>query len=189
MKGRHLPSAQLGWVELADDVELGASVTIDRGTYGPTRVGEGTKIDNQVMIGHNCQIGRHNLICAQVGIAGSSSTGDYVVLAGQVGIKDHLRIGDKVVVAAQAGVMHNLEEPGVWSGTPAVPVKKHMQSVVHIQRLTETKADIKTMQQQIAQLQAQVEQLLASQPSQSSQTDQSSQSGSSSQSVRDVRAA
>ncbi len=162
--GKHLPASQLGWVELANDVELGAAVTIDRGTYGPTRVGEGTKIDNQVMIGHNCQIGRHNLICAHVGIAGSSSTGDYVVLAGQVGIKDHIRIGDKVVVAAQAGVMHNLDEPGVWSGTPAVPVKKHMQSVVHIQRLTDTRNEIKAMQQQIAQLQQQLEQLLAAQP-------------------------
>lgn len=161
--GKHLPAAQLGWVELADDVELGAAVTIDRGTYGATRVGEGTKIDNQVMIGHNCQIGRHNLICALVGIAGSSSTGDYVVLAGQVGIKDHIRIGDKVMVAAQAGVMHNLEEPGVWSGTPAVPVKKHMQSVVHIQRLTDTRNEVKTLQQQIAQLQQQVAQLMAAQ--------------------------
>lgn len=162
-EGKHLPSAQLGWVELEDDVELGASVTIDRGTYGPTRIGEGTKIDNLVMIGHNCQIGRHNLICALVGIAGSSSTGDHVVLAGQVGIKDHIRIGNKIMVAAQSGVMHNLEEPGVWSGTPAVPVKKHMQSVAHIQRLSDTRSDIKTLQQQMAQLQQQVEQLLADQ--------------------------
>lgn len=161
--GKHLPTAQLGWVELEDDVELGASVTIDRGTYGPTRVGEGTKIDNLVMIGHNCQIGRHNLICALVGIAGSSSTGDYVVLAGQVGIKDHIAIGDKIMVAAQSGVMHNLEEPGVWSGTPAVPVKKHMQSVVHIQRLSDTRNEVKLLQQQVAQLQEQLRQLLAAQ--------------------------
>ncbi len=149
---------------LGDDVDLGASVTIDRGTYGPTRIGEGTKIDNQVMIGHNCQIGRHNLICAQVGIAGSSTTGDYVVLAGQVGIKDHVRIGDKVVIAAQAGVMHNLEEAGVWSGTPAVPVKKHMQSVAHIQRLSDTRSDVKALQTQVAQLQKLVEQLTTASP-------------------------
>ena len=159
--GKHLPAAQLGWVEIGDDVELGAGVTIDRGTYGPTRVGEGTKIDNQVMIGHNCQIGRHNLICAQVGIAGSSSTGDYVVLAGQVGIKDHVRVADRVVVAAQAGVMHDLEEAGTWSGVPAVPVKKHMQSVAHIQRLSDTRHDIKTLQNQVSQLQAQLEAVLA----------------------------
>ncbi len=91
--GKHILSAQLGFVEIGDDVEIGAGTTIDRGTYGPTTVGEGTKIDDQVMIAHNCRIGRHNLICSQVGIAGSSTTGDYVVMAGQVGIRDHVKIG------------------------------------------------------------------------------------------------
>ncbi len=91
--GRHMLTPQLGYVAIESDVEIGAGTTIDRGTYGATRVGEGTKIDNHVMIGHNCQIGRHNLICSQVGIAGSSRTGDYVVLAGQVGLADHITLG------------------------------------------------------------------------------------------------
>ncbi|HEY6565277.1 MAG TPA: UDP-3-O-(3-hydroxymyristoyl)glucosamine N-acyltransferase, partial [Pirellulaceae bacterium] len=84
--GQHVLSAQLGNVELGDHVEVGAGTTIDRGTFGPTRIGSGTKIDNLVMIGHNCQIGRHNLLCGQVGIAGSCATGDYVVMGGQVGV-------------------------------------------------------------------------------------------------------
>jgi UDP-3-O-[3-hydroxymyristoyl] glucosamine N-acyltransferase len=83
--GRHVLSAQLGNVVLGADVEIGAGATIDRGTYGPTTIGEGTKIDDQVMVAHNCRIGRHNMLCSQVGIAGSTTTGDYVVMAGQVG--------------------------------------------------------------------------------------------------------
>ncbi len=96
--GRHILSAQLGYVVIESDVDAGAGVTIDRGTYGATRIGEGTKIDNQVMIAHNCQIGRHNLLCSQVGIAGSCRTGDYVILAGQVGLKDHITLGDGAIV-------------------------------------------------------------------------------------------
>ena len=92
--GRHELSSQLGNVILGANVEVGAGTTIDRGTYGPTFVGEGTKIDDQVMIAHNCQIGRHNMLCSQVGIAGSTKTGDWVVMAGQVGVRDHVSIGD-----------------------------------------------------------------------------------------------
>ncbi|MCC6510316.1 MAG: UDP-3-O-(3-hydroxymyristoyl)glucosamine N-acyltransferase, partial [Pirellulaceae bacterium] len=161
ISGQHHPASQLGWVEIGDDVELGACVTIDRGTYGATRVGTGTKIDNQVMIGHNCKIGKHNLICAQVGIAGSSSTGDYVVLAGQVGIKDHIQLGDRVVVAAQSGVMHNLTEPGVWCGTPAVPIKKHMQSVAHTSRLAETRSELKRLEAETQKMREEINKLLA----------------------------
>ena len=103
--GRHQLNAQLGYVEVGDHVEIGAGTTIDRGTYGPTVIGSGTKIDNLVQIGHNCRIGRHNLICSQVGIAGSCSTGDYVVMAGQVGLADHLHIGDGALLGAKSGVM------------------------------------------------------------------------------------
>ena len=100
--GRHVKIPQTGRVEVGDDVEIGANCTIDRATFEATRIGEGTKIDNLVMIGHNNQIGRHNLLCGQVGIAGSCKTGDYVVMAGQAGIKDNTEIGDRVIVGAQA---------------------------------------------------------------------------------------
>ncbi|MDO4551465.1 MAG: UDP-3-O-(3-hydroxymyristoyl)glucosamine N-acyltransferase [Planctomycetia bacterium] len=121
---RHILSAQLGNVELGDFVEIGANSTIDRGTYGTTRVGEGTKIDNLVMIGHNCQIGKHNLLCSQVGIAGSTITGDYVVMAGQVGVRDHVKIGSRVTFGAQAGVASDTAEEGTYLGSPAVPIQE-----------------------------------------------------------------
>ena len=93
--GRHVKVPHTGRVEVGDDVEIGSNCAIDRATFETTRIGEGTKIDNLVMIGHNNQIGRHNILCGQVGIAGSCKTGDYVIMAGQAGIKDHTEIGDK----------------------------------------------------------------------------------------------
>ena len=106
--GKHVKVPHTGKVEIGDDVEIGSNCTIDRATFEVTRIGEGTKVDNLVMIGHNNQIGKHNLLCGQVGIAGSCKTGDYVVMAGQAGIKDHTEIGDKVMVGAQAGVHRNI---------------------------------------------------------------------------------
>lgn len=152
--GRHVRSAQLGWVEVADDVEIGAATTIDRGTYGATRIGQGTKIDNQVQIGHNCHIGKHNLICAQVGIAGSSSTGDNVVLAGQVGIADHLRLADNVTVGAQSGIMSNVEAGQIVMGSPAGPGRQRMMEWAMIGRLPEMRRELKAIQAQLQQLSA-----------------------------------
>lgn len=157
--GKHHRTAQLGWVELGDDVELGACVTVDRGTYGATRIGTGSKLDNQVMIGHNCQIGRFNLICAQAGIAGSSTTGDYVVLAGQVGIKDHIHLADRVVVAAQSGVMHNIPAGEVWSGYPAQPTKKNMQGIAAIARLPEMRGELRQLEQESHRMQQEIAEL------------------------------
>ena len=150
--GHHQRTAQLGWVEIESDVEIGAGTTIDRGTYGATRIGEGTKIDNQVMIGHNCQIGKHNLICAQVGIAGSSSTGDYVVIAGQVGIKDHVHIGDRVVIAAKSGIMSDVRAEQVIMGTPAIPIKEHMQLVAVQIRLPEMRNQMRELCNEVESL-------------------------------------
>ena len=95
------PAVRPSWAmcEIGCDVEIGAGTTIDRGTYGPTMIGDGTKIDNLVMIAHNCRIGRHNMICSQVGVAGSTITGDFVVMAGQVGVRDHVHIGDGAILA------------------------------------------------------------------------------------------
>ncbi len=151
VNGKHVPTAQLGYVQIDDDVEVGAAVTIDRGTYGATRVGEGTKIDNQVMIGHNCRIGKHNLLCSQVGIAGSSITGDYVVLAGQVGLKDHIKLGDGVIVGAQAGVMDSLES-GVHIGSPATPQHDQMRVFAVQRKLPEMRRDIKVLQREVKAL-------------------------------------
>jgi UDP-3-O-[3-hydroxymyristoyl] glucosamine N-acyltransferase len=150
--GRHLPTAQLGYVRVENDVEIGAAVTIDRGTYGATSIGEGTKIDNQVMIGHNCRIGRHNLLCSQVGIAGSCTTGDYVVLAGQVGLKDHVSLGDHTVVGAQAGVMEDCEGHQVYLGSPATPHREQMQIMAVQRRLPEMRREIRVFRRELDSL-------------------------------------
>lgn len=147
--GQHVRSAQLGYVEIGTDVEIGAGSTIDRGTYGPTIIGEGTKIDNQVMIAHNCRIGRHNILCSQVGIAGSSTTGDYVVLAGQVGIKDHIQIGDHAVVGAQAGVMCDIPAGIHYFGTPAMPERDALHVAAAQARLPEMRKQLRALQRQV----------------------------------------
>ena len=141
---RHVPTAQLGYVDIGDDVEIGSAVTVDRGTYGATTIGEGTKIDNQVMIAHNCQVGRRNLLCSQVGIAGSSNTGDDVILAGQVGLKDHVSLGDGVIVGAQAGVMEDLTGPEVYLGSPATTQREQMQIMAVERRLPEIRKQVKS---------------------------------------------
>ena len=147
--GRHEPTGQLGNVEIAADVEIGAKTTIDRGTYGSTRVGEGTKIDDQVMIGHNCQIGRHNMICAQVGIAGSTSTGDYVVMAGQVGVRDHVVIGDQVVLGAKAGVINNVPDGAHMVGIPATLERDQKIKQAVFSKLPEMRRQLRALQKTV----------------------------------------
>ena len=150
--GRHVRSAQLGHVEIGADVEIGAASTIDRGTYGPTVIGEGTKIDNLVMIAHNCRIGRHNVLCSQVGIAGSCTTGDYVVLAGQVGVKDHTRIGDRVIIGARAGVICDVPPDSHFLGFPAIPERDQLHIWAAKARLPEMRKQLLALQRQVDQL-------------------------------------
>lgn len=140
--GRHVKVPQLGWVELEDDVEIGACSTIDRGTFGPTRVGTGTKIDNLVMIGHNCRIGRHNVLCSQVGIAGSTTTGDYVVMAGQVGVADHVTIGDRVTIMAKSGVPGNIASDQQVLGNPPLPHREQARILMTMEKLPEMRKDM-----------------------------------------------
>ncbi|MFK8112978.1 MAG: UDP-3-O-(3-hydroxymyristoyl)glucosamine N-acyltransferase [Rubripirellula sp.] len=150
--GRHMPTSQLGYVQVESDVEIGACVTIDRGTYGVTRIGEGTKIDNQVQIGHNCTIGPHNLLCSQAGIAGSCRTGEYVILAGQAGLKDHITLGDRTIIAAQAGVMDNLEGDEVYFGSPATTQRRQMQILAVQRKLPEIRKDLKRIRRELDEL-------------------------------------
>ena len=110
----------LGSVEIGDDVEIGANTTIDRGTIENTIIGSQTKIDNLVMIGHNCKIGKACTIVSQVGIAGSCTIGDRVVIAGQAGLKDHVEIGEDSIILAQAGVTKSFPRKSVIMGAPAV---------------------------------------------------------------------
>ena len=162
--GKQTPTSQLGYVEIASDVEVGSCTTIDRGTYGATRIGEGTKIDNQVMIAHNCQIGRHNLICSQVGVAGSSNTGDYVVLAGQVGLKDHISLGDHTVVGAQAGVMDDCAGNAILLGSPATLQRDQMQIMAVERRLPEMRREMKRLRRELNELKKQSDASIATAP-------------------------
>jgi UDP-3-O-[3-hydroxymyristoyl] glucosamine N-acyltransferase len=145
-------SAQLGWVELADDVEVGAGTTIDRGTYGPTLIGAGTKIDNLVMIAHNCRLGRHNMICSQVGVAGSTTTGDWVVMAGQVGVRDHVHIGDKAVLGARSGVSNDVEPGKIVLGEPAIDLRERKLQLAALSKLPEMRRELKQVAARVTEL-------------------------------------
>lgn len=141
--GRHIKIPQLGWVEIENDVEIGACSTVDRGTFGPTRIGAGTKIDNLVMIGHNSQIGRHNVLCGQAGIAGSSVTGDYTVMAGQSGIADHIHVGTRVIIGAKAGVLGDVPDGMTVFGYPAGPGHEQLRMLATLKRVPEMRYDVK----------------------------------------------
>jgi len=122
-------------VIVQDHVEIGACTTIDRGALGDTVIGEGTKIDNLVQIGHNTRLGRHCVIVAQVGISGSCELGDFVVLGGQVGVADHLTIGAGARLAARTGVTSSIEGGMDYGGLPAKPVKQWARELVAVSNL------------------------------------------------------
>ena len=117
----HRKIPQVGGLRIEDDVEIGANTTIDRATIGDTLIRRGSKIDNLVQVGHNCEVGEDVILIAQVGVSGSCTIGDRAVLAGQVGIADHVTVAAGAIVTAQSGVPSDIETGGVWSGTPSRP--------------------------------------------------------------------
>jgi UDP-3-O-[3-hydroxymyristoyl] glucosamine N-acyltransferase len=133
--GRHHKIPQVGIVRIGDDVEIGAGCTIDRAALGETSIGDGTKIDDQVMIAHNVKVGKHCLLVAQVGIAGSTELGDYVVVAGQSGFAGHLTIGSRVQVAAKSAVLGDVGEGEKVMGIPAVPFREFARREAMMRRM------------------------------------------------------
>jgi UDP-3-O-[3-hydroxymyristoyl] glucosamine N-acyltransferase len=131
----HQKVPQIGRVIIQDDVEIGANTTIDRGANRDTVVGEGTKIDNQVQIAHNVEIGRHCIIVAQVGISGSVKLGDFVAIGGQSGVNGHVKIGDGAQIAAVSTVHDDVPAGARWGGTPARPVKEWFREMVALRKL------------------------------------------------------
>jgi len=127
-----------GAVTIDDDVEVGAGTTIDRGKLGDTRIGAGTKIDNLVQIGHNCEIGRCCLLCGHVGLAGSVRVGEFATLGGAVGVRDNVRIGARAKVGARSGVMADIPDGESWVGVPAAPHRESMRSYAAIRSLPDT---------------------------------------------------
>lgn len=128
---------QIGIVEIADDVEIGANTTIDRATMGATRVGRGTKLDNLIQIAHNVEIGESTVIAAQAGLAGSSKLGSWCMVGGQVGFAGHIKVGDKVQIGAQSGIPGNLVDGSRVMGYPAIPVRDFMKQSAYLKRLGE----------------------------------------------------
>jgi UDP-3-O-[3-hydroxymyristoyl] glucosamine N-acyltransferase len=133
--GVHDKVPQIGWVEVGDDVEIGACATIDRGALGPTRIGHGTKIDNLCQIAHNVQVGAHCLIVSQTGISGSTTLGDYVTMAGKVGTAGHIHIGSRSVISGNSMVAKDVPEGSHLSGYLARPHREWMESQAALNRL------------------------------------------------------
>jgi len=125
----------LGSVQIGDDVEIGANATVDRGTVADTTIGDGTKLDNMVHVGHNCRIGRDCLLCGQVGIAGSVKIGDRVVLGGQTGVADNLEIGSDVVTGASTIILSTVPPGRALLGYPAVRMETQVEMYKGLRRL------------------------------------------------------
>jgi len=133
--GKHRKIPQVGIVRIEDDVEIGSNSCVDRAALGETVIGEGTKIDNLVQIGHNVRIGKHCLLVSQVGIAGSTELGDNVVVAGQAGVAGHLKLGNGAQIGAAAAVFHDVPAGTKVMGNPAVEFREFARRDVAIKRL------------------------------------------------------
>jgi UDP-3-O-[3-hydroxymyristoyl] glucosamine N-acyltransferase len=148
---RYWKFPQAGIVEIADDVEIGANATIDRGSLDDTRIAQGVKLDNLVHVGHNVQIGAHTVVAAQTGISGSSRLGHHVVCGGQVGIADHCTLEDQSIAGAQAGIPTGKTirtGQTVW-GTPARPLDKFKETYVWYARLPELGERLKKVEEKL----------------------------------------
>ncbi len=146
---------QIGIVEIEDDVEIGANVTIDRATMGRTLIRRGVKIDNLIQIGHNVEVGERTVMAAQTGIAGSTKIGKNCMFGGQVGISGHLRVADGVKIAAKTGVHNTVkEENAILGGIPAMPIRQFQRNVVYAKRLGDLFKKVDELEKKLAELSA-----------------------------------
>lgn len=159
--GRFEKIPQMGWVEVEDDCEIGAGTTIDRGMIGATTIGQGTKLDNQVMIAHNCELGRHNAFASQVGLAGSVTTGDYVRCGGQAGVADHVHLGRGCTLGAKAGIHKDIPEGDTQIGYPARPEQEQLRIVMATGRLPEMRKSLRKLEARVEELTGLMEELVA----------------------------
>jgi len=149
---------QRGTVVIEDDVELGAHTCVDRAALGQTRIGRGTKIDNMVHVGHNCDIGERVVIAAQTGISGSVVIEDDVVIGGQVGFGDHIRVQSGAVIGSKAGILPGkIVRPGVWWGIPIQPLDEYKRMNAHLGRLPQMREEIKELRKQFEELKKDVD--------------------------------
>lgn len=137
---------QVGNVKVGNHVEIGALCSIDRAAMGSTLIGDGTKLDSKVHVGHNVELGKNNILCGLVGVAGSSTTGDWVVLGGNACVSDHMTIGPNIRVGAKSGVTHPISEPGDYMGFPAIPAKNWRRMVAASRRLASLEKRIRELE-------------------------------------------
>ena len=145
---------QVGRVEIGDFVEIGANACVDRAALGVTSIGEGTKLDNMVHVGHNCRIGRHVVVAAQTGFSGGVVVEDYAVIGGQVGIGDKARIETRATLGSGCGVLNSkIVRSGeiVW-GTPARPLKQHLETLANLARLPDLRREVADLKRQLASM-------------------------------------
>src|SRR6266481_1950607 len=148
---------QIGTVTIEDDVELGANTCVDRAALGRTRIGRGTKIDNMVHVGHNCDIGERVVIAAQTGISGSVVIEDDCVIGGQVGFGDHIRVLSGAIIGSKAGILPGkIVRPGVWWGIPIQPLDEYKRLNAHISRLPRMREELKELIERVKILEAQL---------------------------------
>jgi UDP-3-O-[3-hydroxymyristoyl] glucosamine N-acyltransferase len=150
--GRHWKIPEAGWVQLEDDVEIGACCAIERGTLGATIIGAGTKFADLIAIGHGTTMGRHCLMVSQSGIAGSTHVGNYCIFAAQSGLVGHIHIGDGVQVAAQSGVTNDVPAGQQVLGSPAIPRSEARRAMVLMSRLPQMRSALQTLARQVADL-------------------------------------
>jgi len=150
--GRHEKMPHFGQVEIQDNVEIGACTTVDRAMIGKTVIGLGTKIDNLVMVAHNCNLGEHNLLAGQCGLAGSVTTGDHVVCAGQVGIADHVHLGSGAVCGGMSGVHQDLKAGQTYLGLPAASELQTIKIWSAQKKLPQMRMQLKQLQQEVERL-------------------------------------
>jgi UDP-3-O-[3-hydroxymyristoyl] glucosamine N-acyltransferase len=145
---------QVGRVVIGDDVEIGANSCVDRAALGVTWIGDGTKLDNMVHVAHNCRIGRHVVIAAQTGFSGGVVVEDYAVIGGQVGIGDKARIQTRAVLGSGCGVLTSkvIRSGQVVWGTPARPLKEHLEQLANLARLPELRKQMEELRARIQQL-------------------------------------
>jgi UDP-3-O-[3-hydroxymyristoyl] glucosamine N-acyltransferase len=149
--GRHVKIPQVGIVQIDNDVEIGANVTIDRARFGRTWIQEGTKIDNLVQIAHNVIVGPHCILISQTGISGSTRLGHHVITAGQAGLVGHITIGDGAVIAAKSGISKDVPAGEVWMGIPAINARAFKERVAYTNRIGPLIERVKKLEQQLAQ--------------------------------------
>ena len=151
--GRHQKIPQIGNVVIGNDVEIQSNTCIDRAKISSTVIGDNTKIDNLVQIGHNVRVGMSSICCAQVGVAGTTDIGNGVILAGQVGLAGHMTIGDRAQVGAQSGVMTSIPAGQTYFGYPAMPQREAFKQQVILRKMPEMYKEFQKFQKQAAELQ------------------------------------